>query len=201
MGIDRSPLAPAKTEAPLPDSELKVPVVSAEETKVEVCSPGEQQCPDVFKQHKPGIIKVNMNDSEVAACLAAVEANPTEAKLYQNLALRLRRNCDFEGAAAAYRATLQLDPRHVKARCSLGLVLERQGDVDGAVKAYQDAIEVDPGYAKAHCNLGAVLGSQGDLDGAVAALNCALEADPGLWEARYILGVIMEGKQLKRADP
>src|SRR5262249_16999970 len=121
---------------------------------------------------KPGEVKIWSLDNStgtIAAYQKAVDLDPKDAKVHQNLGNALRDQGDVPGPIAAYQKAIELDPNYAKAHYGLGYALCTKGDVPGSIAAYRKASELDPKDAKTHYYLGHALHDQGDLSGAIAA--------------------------------
>jgi superkiller protein 3 len=128
---------------------------------------------------------------------AGLALRPETAAVYNDLALALRNQGDFSGAAAAGRRAVELLPRSANLWNTLGVVLSAGGDAPGAEAAYRRAIELDPALAMAHRNLGRVLRVRGNMSGAEAAYRRAIELDPKDAGAHNNLGNLLR----ERGDP
>ena len=119
---------------------------------------------------------------------AAVVADPTSARGFNDLGVLLAESGRVEEAVAQFEKASALKPDYAAARTNLGGALEKLGRLDEALVALRKAIEADTRYAPAHYNLGLVLSRRGDAQGAIVEWRSALEIDPKYAEAHDRLG-------------
>ena len=96
-------------------------------------------------------------DEGVAHALAAVEAEPSEARFHFVLGRALKAAGKLDEAEAAYREALRLQPSYVDAMVSLGILRKQRGDLDAALALYERALALDSRCASAHANRAAAL--------------------------------------------
>jgi tetratricopeptide (TPR) repeat protein len=108
----------------------------------------------------------------------ALRQDKQNAVYFCNLAVALREQCAFDGAAAACRSAIRLKADFAEAHCTLGAVLRDQGKPADSISASRLAIRYKPELADAHSNLGAALHDQGKLDESVAAHLQAIRLRP-----------------------
>ncbi len=144
-----------------------------------------------------GFLRDQMGDlaSGEKAYRVAVELNPSNAKLHNNLGYNLLMQGKHGEAINEFRRTLALDPAMHTARNNLGLALSKQGsaaDRQEAVKQWSQAGTP----AAAHTNLAAVLIDQGQYAEARQELQAALGYDRNYLPALKNLEIIasIEGK-------
>jgi tetratricopeptide (TPR) repeat protein len=105
--------------------------------------------------------------------------------------VRLMREGDAAGAAAAFRATLALAPGLAAAHVNLGLLLVQSGSLDEAGHHYRTALACDPAHLQAHLHLGVLLASQKQFTAAESVYRQALQIDPQSPAALSNLGVLL----------
>jgi lipoprotein NlpI len=105
--------------------------------------------------------------------------------------VRLMREGDAAGAAAAFRATLALAPGLAAAHVNLGLLLVQDSLPDEAEHHYRTALACDPAHLQAHLHLGALLASQKQFTAAESVYRQALQIDPRSAAALSNLGVLL----------
>lgn len=105
--------------------------------------------------------------------------------------VRLMREGDSAGAAAAFRATLSLAPGLVAAHVNLGLLLVRSGSPAEAEQHYRTALAADPAHLQAHLHLGVLLAAQKRFMEAESVYRQALRIDPDSPAALSNIGVLL----------
>ncbi len=130
-------------------------------------------------------------DEAIAQFQKALEIEPDDAGVHNNLGLVLARRGQVDQAIAHYQKALEVKPDDAEAHNNLGIVLAGRGQVDQAIAHYRKALEIKPDYAEAHNTLGAALTGQGRVAEAMAHLRKALEIKPGYAEAHVNLGVAL----------
>lgn len=117
----------------------------------------------------------------------AIEQNPTDAQLYNNLGTVYRRLSMPGEAAGAFRRATEVDPGYAPAWSNLGIMLDGLGRDEEAIAAFRAALRQDPSNNGARVNLANKYIGMGLTDDAVTLLNDALHDDPALPEAHYAL--------------
>jgi len=74
----------------------------------------------------------------------STQANPNNAKAWNNLGLARRKTGKIDEAVKAYRQAIQAQPDFALAYKNLGIALEQTGDKTGAVQAYKKYCQLDP---------------------------------------------------------
>ncbi len=92
-----------------------------------------------------------------AACLRAIELDPSAAQPILSLGLTLKAQGRLVEAAEAFRRAIRADPHYADAFNNLGNVLSALGRSTPALMAYRAALKRNPSHADAHSNLGALL--------------------------------------------
>ena len=107
----------------------------------------------------------------------AVERDPGNSVVHNNLGNVLNSLGRHEEAMSAYQRALSLDDNNTDAYCNVGALLASQGRLQEAVKAYYEAIKCNPGHADTFYHLGRALARLGHDDGAVQAYYRAITAN------------------------
>jgi superkiller protein 3 len=97
----------------------------------------------------------------------ATEADPDQARGWNDLGEALRLLGRGEEAAATYRHALELQPTLVEAMNNLAVVLAGQNDLEEAKRWLRVAIEAAPDDPYSHNNLGVIYEAEGELDEAL----------------------------------
>jgi tetratricopeptide (TPR) repeat protein len=89
-------------------------------------------------------------EAAVAACTAAIESGkfsgPDLAAIYDNRAIELRQQGDYDGAIADYTAAIRHDAALTGAYAGRGLAYEGANEVEKAKTDYRAALAVGPNY-------------------------------------------------------
>jgi tetratricopeptide (TPR) repeat protein len=108
----------------------------------------------------------------------AIEADPSLAMAYHNLAAAEVRSGALARAIPLYEKAHELDPGNAWTLCNLGAVQGRVGNHRGAIGALEAAVALRPDWADALCDLGAAYANSGRLADAEGAWRRALRARP-----------------------
>lgn len=126
-----------------------------------------------------------------AACLRAIEQNPSSAiSLFQYGEL-LRNARHNDQAIAVYQAALLLEPNNAACRNGLGMTLQAIGKLDLAIEAYQRMLILMPGSAVAYNNIGSIQQAQGQTETAIQNFRRAVEIEPSFADAHCNLGTCL----------
>ena len=131
---------------------------------------------------------------EANACyMKAIELDPDNAWIHNNVAWGLYGQRKLDKAADYYRMAIKLDPKIGAAYSNLGNILREQKKLDESIASHRQAIEVNPRRALSQHGLGLALldhhlatPDEKLLEEAVAALQKAAELAPsnvGFWSA------------------
>lgn len=126
----------------------------------------------------------------VALYRESIEADPTNARTYYNLALALDRIPDYNGEREALEKAVSLDAQLALPHNQLGLVEFQTNRVEEAERQFKDAIALDPQYAEAQNNLGVLYGQLGKSAEAERLFRQATENNPQYGQAFANLGLI-----------
>lgn len=103
----------------------------------------------------------------------AIELQPEEAALYNNLGRALFQD-DPVQAIAAYRKAAELQPDLVIAHHNLGLLLQHQGQHQSALEAFSRVLQIDPDHPKAHNDAAFSHLALGQFEAMIAHLRAAI---------------------------
>ncbi|WP_418315477.1 tetratricopeptide repeat protein [Piscinibacter sakaiensis] len=87
----------------------------------------------------------------------AIELEPRNASLHNNLGNIFRRRDREEEAFEAYRTAILADPQHVDSICNLAVMVRARGAIDDALAIFGQALAVDPDHVESNHNLGVTL--------------------------------------------
>jgi Flp pilus assembly protein TadD len=113
----------------------------------------------------------------------ATEADPDEARGWNDLGEALRLLGRGEEAVTTYRHALKLQPNLVEAMNNLAVVLAGQNDLEEAKNWLIAAIEAIPDDPYPYNNLGVILEAEGSLDEALQYYEMAVIRKSGFAEA------------------
>jgi tetratricopeptide (TPR) repeat protein len=105
-------------------------------------------------------------DDAVESFRRAIELDPGDSDVYNNLGTTYYRTRRLDEAIAAFREAVSRAPKHANARYNLGTALAAKGQYSEAAIVLRDAARLDPGNASVHANLAGVLVATGDREGA-----------------------------------
>lgn len=128
--------------------------------------------------YEKGVAELNVNqlDSARKYFEQAIEFNPKDARIYNNLGLICQRQKDFACAKINYDKALKLDPNNPVARYNLGGFYDDSGDFDRAEVEYQRAAKYNtPVAVNATNNLARLRILQGETDKAIVLISQGLQ--------------------------
>ncbi len=129
-----------------------------------------------------------MYDRAIAYYLKALERNPEESALWNDLGSVYNEQGGFDRAIECYEKATELDPKDATIWNNLGNAYWNRSDFDKAIECYEKAVELDPTYAVAWRNLGTAYGIKGNIDKAIVCNKKATEVNPKDARAWYYLG-------------
>jgi tetratricopeptide (TPR) repeat protein len=91
---------------------------------------------------KRGMPKIALSFQEYA-----LQIEPQNSTLWQNLGTIHRTNRSLGSAVTAFKKAIEIDPINALAHYDLGAVYDAQGHYDDAVEEYRRALVLDPGLA------------------------------------------------------
>ncbi|MDO8500623.1 MAG: tetratricopeptide repeat protein [Gemmatimonadaceae bacterium] len=122
----------------------------------------------------------------------AIERNPNNAELYNNVGLLYRSTGELERAEDAYRRAISINPKFAAAWSNLGVLLEQRGKRKEATAALQQALALDPSNTGSKVNLANQFYAIGVYANAQRLLEEVLRVNPSLAEAHYSLARTLE---------
>ncbi|HEY7298332.1 MAG TPA: tetratricopeptide repeat protein [Xanthobacteraceae bacterium] len=130
--------------------------------------------------HMLGILKLQQNDAEQAACLfeAALAADPASAAAHSNYGAALSALGRHEQALLSYERALALNPANAEALSNRGDALCDLGRFEEALASYEQALAINPRLIPALVNRGVLLRNLGRLAEAISDYEKALVLDP-----------------------
>ena len=128
----------------------------------------------------------------VALYRRAIERNPSDAQLHNNLGTVYRRLSMPGEALAAFRTAVDVDRSYAPAWSNLGIMLDALGRDEEAIEAFREALRHDPSNNGARVNLANKYIGMGVIDEARSLLNEVLRDAPALPEAHYAMARAME---------
>ena len=108
----------------------------------------------------------------------AIELDPGDARVHQNLGNALLQNGEVDDAIASYGESLDLDPKNVEVWIRLGRAHAENGEMEEAIAAARMAVELAPPQPSPIVALGVALNATGRVDATIACFRKAVELDP-----------------------
>jgi tetratricopeptide (TPR) repeat protein len=121
----------------------------------------------------------------------AVELNPDDPRVHNNLGLALVETGKPEEAMTEYQRSLELNDQSSQAHNNLGSLLAQEGKIDEALAQFQRAVELNPGNGRAECNLGSALSEKGRTEEALEHLRKGVELEPKFADGQGNLGAAL----------
>lgn len=149
-----------------------------------------------------GLAHAQLDDmhSAIVYLSRALEQDPNDATLHNNLANAYKKSQALDKAIHHYQQALQLAPHYPQAHNNLGSVYALQGNFQQALHHYRLAVHTEPDFAAAHYNLGLLLLKNNQLEAAKKQFKNVLTLHPDHSDAQFYLGVLLlESNQLENA--
>jgi Flp pilus assembly protein TadD len=143
--------------------------------------------------HGVELLKQGKIEEAIGALQKAVELNPKDAAVRQNLAYAYDRQGRVDDAIIQYQKAIELNPRDSVARNNLGVLYNKTGRYDEAIRELEKALEIDPKSATGPKNLEAAKKNQSviqDRERKIAEAVKNVEARPENPQAHYSLARI-----------
>ena len=128
-------------------------------------------------------------DPAIAYYRRALDLNPRDAMIANNLGLALERRDGTQAGLPYLQRAVELAPGQADFHYNLAGALAEIGKSDEAVAAYQRTLVLSPDSADAHNNLGNLLQQRGDVAAAIEHYEAALRLDGRNVQALNNLGV------------
>ena len=133
----------------------------------------------------------------------AVEIDPSNSAIHNNLGLALNESGDKKAAIRSFQDAINLDPKNSFAYVNLGRSLRSDGDIEGAKDCYEKAIGLDGDSsvsAVAYNDLGTLF-METNKSAALNYFLSALNSDGELSAAYENLGKVLAGANFSVAKP
>lgn len=121
----------------------------------------------------------------------AIQLNPNNAGLHNNLGNALVHQGKLEEAEAEFRQAIRLRPDYAEPHYNLGNLLLGQGRVDEAITQFREAIRFRPDFVEARNNLGTALLRKGRIREAIAQFREAIRTRPDQGKAWDNLAMLL----------
>ncbi|MEB3213698.1 MAG: tetratricopeptide repeat protein, partial [Leptolyngbyaceae bacterium] len=121
-----------------------------------------------------------------------IQIAPEHSPAYNNLALILKAQGDYETAIFWLEQAIAMNPTSAVAYNNLGNILRHQGAFSQAERAYEQALEYAPENLDTRLNLGLVRQVQGDVKGAIAHYQHIITTDPTFVDAYNEMGNLLQ---------
>ena len=137
-------------------------------------------------------LRTNRPSDALAAFSSAVEADPSDVRALEGMAVAyLRLNKPLDALSALERA-IDLSPNDAELLFNLGNAHKALGNLRAAEMSFAKAIELDNSHVIAHNNLGNVYLAMGDNAKAVQVFWRGLAVDPNYPSFHFNLGIAYE---------
>lgn len=130
--------------------------------------------------------------SAVRALLAAIAADPDDARAHYHLGLAYSHLGVRAGAVKQFENAVRLDPREARYHAGLAHAYREAGDADGALRQLEEAARLDPREPNYHVGLAGLLLDRGAVTQAVEPLRRAAVLRPHSAEIRLLLATVLE---------
>ena len=139
-------------------------------------------------------------DKAIAEFEQAIELNPNDAVVYNDLAAAYYQQGRIDEAITTWEEAISIDPELADAHYNLGLAYAEQDKFDEAVIKWEKTIQIDPNYANAYKNLGIAYTEQGRIEEAIAGFETYLELKPDAEDRTAVEGEIAKLKEQPAAS-
>jgi protein O-mannosyl-transferase len=127
---------------------------------------------------------------------------PTNAKAHYNIAQRLQKDGDLQGALPEAEAAVSIHPRYGDARVVLAQLLAATGDPDRALRVAEEGVAAVPRHEALWNQLGVLRLQRGDRVAARAAFSAGFARMEGSWLLPWNAALIdLEAGRLDTAEP
>ena len=166
--------------------------------KVDGLKPGE---PNILRSLVALDIQVGDADAGIDRIESAIEADPTNARLFQLRAEIALSQDDSARAEETLRKAIALNSNDLDSYRLLAGLYQRQGRFPETISTYEAAVEVRPDASDVLHFLGVLYEHQGDRAVAMQYYEKAISYDPNLGDAKNNIAYLLaeEGKDLDRA--
>ncbi|NNM82865.1 MAG: tetratricopeptide repeat protein [Burkholderiales bacterium] len=130
----------------------------------------------------------------------ALEFDPRNAEVHNNLGLLLQAKGRAEDALEQFREALRIRPDLTVARYNLGFLLFGMGEAAQAEDCFLKVVEREATHFSTLYHLGILAAQSGRKENAEAWMRRAVQADPQHALARYNLGSLLEGSSPVEAE-
>ena len=117
-------------------------------------------------------------DSAVAAYQRAVQYDPENHEIHNNLGAAHTMRGDYRKAEMRYQHALALAPDYADVHHNLGLLYTFEGRFRDAIPQYEKAIQYKPNFADAYNNMGSAYMELGEIEAAMRHFQTALRQRP-----------------------
>ncbi|HIE04822.1 MAG TPA: tetratricopeptide repeat protein, partial [Candidatus Latescibacteria bacterium] len=124
----------------------------------------------------------------------AVQFNPRNAGLHNNLGNALVHQGKLQEAEAEFRQAIRIRPDYAEPHYNLGNLLLQQGRVDEAIAEFREAVRFRPDFVEARNNLGTALLQKGRIREAIVQFKEAIRTRPDQGKAWDNLAVVLAGQ-------
>ncbi len=138
----------------------------------------------------------------VPAIIRAIEINPQQAELHNNLGNVYKRLGKTHEAIKHYREALRLKSPYPEAHNNLGTVLYQIGQINEAIEHYQKALRMSPDNIHSHLSIATAYLQKNQLIDAIPHFENVLKQFPNHYTAIHNLGILYASiKNYPLAEP
>jgi len=141
------------------------------------------------------LVRLARYDEAVPEFRMAIDEEPDQVWIRNNLGSILMRSGRWAEAAAEFEAAILIDPGHANAYVNLGACLLNSGKVDEALEYFRLGVARDLDNVEAHANLGITLYRQGLVEEAIREIEIAVRLSPGRTQLRQVLEQMKAGSR------
>lgn len=140
-------------------------------------------------------------DDAITVFNRALELEPENADILNNIGNALQSHGDVNAAIDAYQRAAKIKPNNAEAYRNMGIAHQKLGWFKDALVFYELAVSFKPDYAACYNDIGNVLQLLGRRVEAVEAYKKALDFQPIFLEARRNIGHSLQGVVFKSPNP
>ena len=127
----------------------------------------------------------------------ALDAQPSNARLYNKLGISFHHQLMFGEAKRHYERASRLDEKYAQAVNNLGTIHYAERNYKKAQKTYEKALKITPNSASIYSNLGTAFFARRKYEKASEAYLKALELDSDVFEHRNELGTLLQERSVE----
>jgi predicted TPR repeat methyltransferase len=131
----------------------------------------------------------------------ALQLNPRDAHLHNNIANAYKRQLAFDKAIQHYRKAIEIDTNYAQAHNNLANLLIHQQHYNSALYHYRCAVHAAPDFTLAHYHLGLLLIRLNEKEAAKIQFNNVIELNPQHLQAHFYRAILaLDHQELEEAE-